>query len=410
MYWLVTLAPVWGGGGTTPEISQLTLTISGTDHTATIKGTKITVELPFGSAIPESATVKSVTLSEKATGLATGDLINLNNGAATIPITAEDGTKITYSITITALEVTVEEIEKNADTDVRNSYVLFSISAAGNLANVHLALKERDENPPMVQEMKDYALKRDIGTTPINVLIAQRMNAPMITFAKTFFDDTTQSTGGDGMTINPSSDPNNEEMAIAFDGIVSSGSFTKATEPWVEDSLLKPSTNYTLYGMYNETVQSLGDFSTDASPTSWTQTTTQKDLVGLDTTVHQDNNNLTLTLNSDEYYIIPLQTKLPDSKTAAYYNLYYSQQISDNNVIKNDFTLFTVPDAGMLYQISMFPHNNTLGEVFANSFVLVDTAHITKPSNTSNVSWGVSIRYADGQTSAEYNLSFSIQD
>ena len=301
--------------------------------------------MPFGSAIPESATVKSVTLSEKAAGLATGDLINLNNGAATIPITAEDGTKITYSITITALEVTVEEIEKNADTDVRNSYVLFSISATGNLANVHLALKERDENPPMVQEMKDYALKRDIGTTPINVLIAQRMNAPMITFAKKFFNDTTQSTGGNGMTINPSSDPDTAEMAIAFDGSVGGSSFTKATEPWVEDSLLKPSTNYTLYGMYNETVQSLGDFSTDASPTSWTQTTTEQDLVGLDTTVHQDN-NLTLTLNRDEYYIIPLQTKLPVSRTAAYYNLYYSQQISgdtaikNDNVIMNDFTLF----------------------------------------------------------------------
>ena len=110
----------------------------------------------------------------------------------------------TYSGTVTA-DITVEvfsEIEaveipkRAAATDVRDSYVLFSISADQLKTDYHLAVKEAAEPAPTPAEMSSGALKRNIGTDAINVLIAQRLNAPMIDFARAYFADNSQNSSG----------------------------------------------------------------------------------------------------------------------------------------------------------------------------------------------------------------------
>ena len=184
-------------------------------------------------------------------------------------------------------KVTATEVSKRAATDVRDSYGLFSITAKEDVENYYLAVKETGEPAPTAAEMTNHGLKRKLSSTPVTVLIAQRMNAPMITFAKAYFGDTNHQTLGAGMT----GDLSDEHISgVVSDGADVSGTWTKATQPWVAESVLKPSTDYTLYGMSDETVQNLLAFSTDPSPTSWK--TTNADVAGVDTTVGEAANLL----------------------------------------------------------------------------------------------------------------------
>ena len=105
----------------------------------------------------------------------------------------------------------------------------------------HLAVKEASEPAPTAEEMSSGALKRNIGTDAINVLIAQRLNAPMIAFARAFFADNSQTDLGADMSSNEL----HSDFGLIFDDIAS------GADAWVAESVLKPSTQYALYGMDN---------------------------------------------------------------------------------------------------------------------------------------------------------------
>ena len=396
------------GGGNSKKSSEakmtaLTVTVGDADYTAHISGDTATVTLPGGTAIPGSVTVKSVTLSAKATGLAANDRLTLTDGRATVTITAEDGATVAYTIVIQALTVTAVEVSKRAATDVRDSYGLFSITANEDVADYYLAVKETGEPTPTTQEMTDHGLKRDLSSTAITVLIAQRMDAPMITFAKAYFDDPTQKNLGDGMTGHFQSD----EQASFFDGDDSNSPYVEAPNPWIEGSVLQPETGYTLYGMGDGAVQALLAFTTDASPASWTRQEAGR--IGVDTTVDADN-GLILTLNSDEYYIIPLQVITQDSLDVTALDVSYSQKTTGNQQLPGpNLACFGPPKSGYEYQLVMFPFQSTFGEAVRNTYVLIDTSRITT-GGSSSLEWGVTMSLSDSTATPLYKLKFTIQE
>ena len=244
------------------KITELTVTINGTDYPITFDTDRaFTVSIPIAETIPGKITVKSAAISEKASGLQASDELAVTNNQASITITAEDGTTISYTLSLNVLsaKITATEIPKRADTDVRDSYVLFSIEANKNLSNYHLAVKEKGKTAPATAEMTDGALKRNLSTNPINVLIAQRLNAPIISYAQ---NTNSGKTLGTGMS---------STSGLVFDSISDgSGSWTPAsgTHAWIAESVLKESTQYILYGMDNggTEVSELLTFTTDATP------------------------------------------------------------------------------------------------------------------------------------------------
>ena len=86
------------------EIKALTLTLDGSEYSATdFDSTTVTVTVPPGTTIPDSVTVVSVTLSSGASGLAVNTVLPLQDGSATVTLTAEDGvTTAEYTIAVTA--------------------------------------------------------------------------------------------------------------------------------------------------------------------------------------------------------------------------------------------------------------------------------------------------------------------
>ncbi len=214
-------------------------------------------------------------------------------------IIACNATENNEAITSSRTEITVTEIPKRADTDVRDSYVLFSIEANKNLSNYHLAVKETSEAAPTAAEMTNGALKRNLSTHPINVLIAQRLNAPIISYAKDTDPSKTLGTGmtnNDGIILDSAKDQ-------ADTWIAASG-----TNAWVAESVLKSSTQYTLYGMENNgtVVKELLGFSTDA--TAVTSNYPAEDAITMvDSTLA--GTDYDIALHADEYYIFPMQTQ-----------------------------------------------------------------------------------------------------
>ncbi len=214
-------------------------------------------------------------------------------------IIACNATESNEAKTSSQTEITVTEIPKRATTDIRDSYVLFTIEANKNLSNYHLAVKEKGKTVPTTVEMTDGALKRNLSTNSINVLIAQRLNAPIISYAK---DTDPGKTLGTGMTSNTGiildSAKDQTDTWIAATG----------TNAWIAESVLKPSTQYTLYGMENNgvTVKELLDFSTDATavtsgyPAEDAVTVVDSTLAGTD---------YDIALHADEYYIFPVQSQ-----------------------------------------------------------------------------------------------------
>ena len=131
------------------------------------------------------------------------------------------------------------------------------------------------------------------------MLIAQRLNAPIISYAK---DTNPGKTLGTGMT--------NNTGVILDSAKDSADTWTAATgtNAWVAESVLKPSTQYTLYGMENNgtAVKELLEFSTDATavtsdyPAEDAVTVVDSTLAGTD---------YDIALHADEYYIFPVQTQ-----------------------------------------------------------------------------------------------------
>ncbi len=213
-------------------------------------------------------------------------------------------------------EITVTEIPKRANTDVRDSYVLFSIEANKNLSNYHLAVKEKGKTAPATAEMTDGALKRNLSTNPINVLIAQRLNAPIISYAQ---NTNSGKTLGTGMS---------STSGLVFDSISDgSGSWTPAsgTHAWIAESVLKESTQYILYGMDNggTEVSELLTFTTDATPlSSANEPADQLDVI--DTTLV--GGNLEIAVHTNEWYIFPIQTQIQQQAQV------YSVQLNSSDI------------------------------------------------------------------------------
>ena len=211
-----------------------------------------------------------------------------------------------YSGTVTA-DITVEvfsEIEaveipkRAAATDVRDSYVLFSISADQLKTDYHLAVKEAAEPAPTPAEMSSGALKRNIGTDAINVLIAQRLNAPMIDFARTYFADNSQTTLGtnmQGLYLQ-------NDFGFIFDNTA------VGAEAWVAESILKESTEYALYGMENGGTQVIRLLTATTDSLLSSPTAPDDTLTLFDTTLERG--HIEIAVNANEYYIFPHQSEL----------------------------------------------------------------------------------------------------
>ena len=356
-------------------ITELTVTINGSDYPITFdENRSSTVPIPAAETIPSKITVKSAVISEKADGLQASDELAVTNNQASITITAEDGTRVSYTLllTIMPLKVTAEEISKRVTADVRDSYVLFAIEANKDLSNYHLAVKETSEAvPPTAAEMTDGALKRNIGTNPINVLIAQRLNAPMVTFAKQYFADTTHQTLGTDMlkSLRPS-----HNSGLIYDGNAA------GTEAWVKESTLKALTGYTLYGMEEggNQVDALQTFMTDDTlgiPT------TGPEISHADSTLEEG--HIEIAINANELYIFPLQVQL-NAPPITYLQLHFSHKISANmqiqipNSVGEPGAYWGGPQDNLRYEhmLHIFKNMGSLKEVYASSafYVLMNTA------------------------------------
>ncbi len=293
----------------------------------------------------------------------------VTNNQVLITITAEDGTSVSYTLFLNIiLAVTAEEIPKRTAADVRDSYVLFNIEANKNLSNYHLAVKEKGKTAPTTTEMTKGALKRHLSTNSINVLIAQRLNAPMITFAKTHFTNSSHTILGQGMTSHF-----NNGSGLIFDSKDVNNVWTPATgtNAWVAESVLRPNTEYSIYGMKDRgsQVESLLTFNTDSPAYPSAQTNDDASLI--DSTLEEG--YIDISLNADEHYIFPLQSsQLKKDLERNYY--YYSGQSAGNIAhIIDSWEIFGVSDSGYRYQLYMYRSETTEEEMLFNTYVLINT-------------------------------------
>lgn len=132
-----------------------------------------------------------------------------------------------------ALIINATEIAKRAPSDIRDSYVLFSITANQSLTDYHQAVKKTTDTAHTAAEMKAGALKWNIGPESINILIAQWLNAQIIQFAEKFFANNADRTLGTGM-LGASWDAN---FAMILDKTAS------GSNAWIAESVLEPSLN-----------------------------------------------------------------------------------------------------------------------------------------------------------------------
>ena len=289
------------------------------------------------------------------------------------------------SPTSTQPEITAAEIPKRAHADVRDSYVFFSISSLEDKADYHLAVKEKGETAPTTAEMTDGALKRNLSTNPINVLIAQRLNAPIISYAK---DTDPGKTLGTGMTNNAGvildSAKDQADTWIAATG----------TNAWVAESVLKPSTQYTLYGMENNgsAVKELLEFSTDATAVT-SNYPAEDTLTMVDTTLA--GTDYDIALHADEYYIFPLQSQFyPVSGDEIILITLEADRIDAFSILVEGRMLFsgTAP-SDMLFLVKSIDGASS-GELFQKgSYLLLITANRTsdfwEQSSILSVSTGI---------------------
>ncbi len=299
-------------------------------------------------------------------------------------IIACNATENNEAITSSQTVITVTEISKRAAADVRDSYVLFTIEANKDLSNYHLAVKEKGKTAPTTAEMTAGALKRNIGTNSINVLIAQRLNAPMVTFAKQYFADTTHQTLGTDMLKSLRTSHN---FGLIYDGNAA------GTEAWVKESTLKALTGYTLYGMEEggNQVDALQTFVTDDTlgiPT------TGPEISHADSTLEEG--HIEIAINTNELYIFPLQVQL-NAPPITYLQLDFSNKTSGNLLVGVPSSIgepgsifgggIETEYPNYVYMLYLFKNRGSLKEVYASSalYVLMDTAAL----NYDTLQYGV---------------------
>ncbi|MCM8922345.1 MAG: hypothetical protein LC540_20190, partial [Candidatus Thiodiazotropha sp.] len=178
--------------GTDTSLEQAGLTIADAAHTVTeavggsyampVTANGLTAGTDYTLSItpPSSTATRAVTIDDDGQITITTAIVLADGGTYTVTATGKDNYEgtVTGDFVLTVFKVTATEIAKRAVTDVRDSYVLFSISANKAVTDYHLAVKEANATAPTAGEMTSGALKRNLGTDAINVLIAQRMNAP----------------------------------------------------------------------------------------------------------------------------------------------------------------------------------------------------------------------------------------
>ena len=259
------------------------------------------------------------------------------------------------------------EIPKRAPADVRDSYVLFSISAGQLKTDYHLAVKEAAaESAPTSEEMSSGALKRNIGTESINVLIAQRLNAPMIDFARAYFADNSQTALGTDMTSTNLQD----DFGLIFDDTAG------GAEAWVAESVLKPTTEYALYGMDNggTRVTRLLTVTTDSTlgPPTYPPDDTFR---SVDTTLEAG--HIEIAINANEFYIFPHQVELNPTGSLSHLAFFSSKQTAgDAFLTLATKTLFqSPPDPGYFGFLYLFKTVGTelLETLKKGSYVLINT-------------------------------------
>ena len=235
---------IGGGGGNSKKSSEakmtaLTVTVGDVDYTAHISGDTATVTLPSGTAIPGSVTVKSVTLSAKATGVKSGDTITLTDGQGGITITAEDGTTGKYTLTVRQ-SVAAQVLPKG--TDEYRAHAQGFVLSAVEEKDYRLALKEAGAAPGASELRHSSAtLVRTLGPTAIKVIMSFTMDT-------NFFDAGTDWTSAE----------------------YTAGTKAVKNEK-VTPVLLQPGTDYSLYAVEEDgggDVHKLLDFTTDAVPST----------------------------------------------------------------------------------------------------------------------------------------------
>ena len=292
------------------------------------------------------------------------------------------------------------EISKRAPADVRDSYVLFSISAGQLKTDYHLAVKEAAaESAPTPEEMSSGALKRNIGTDSINVLIAQRLNAPIIDFARAYFADNSQKDLGTGMT----SVKLENDFGLIFDDTAG------AAEAWVAESVLKPSTEYALYGMDNGGTRVTKLLTVTTDSTLGPPANAPDDTFRLvDTTLEEG--HIEIAINANEYYIFPHQSELNTTSSVNRIEFYLSTQSAANIIfLMQNKGVYGTPDPG--YQGSLYLFTTIGAELLETvkkgCYVLINTGH-SIPAEQEQYYGTFMILEAQGTQSVTNTLHYSI--
>lgn len=244
------------GGGTDPksdqaELTALTVTIDNTDYAVTFDANQTAkVTIPSGKTITE-ITVKTATLSPKATGLQAKNELKVTAGRVSITITAENGTSsVEYTITLVPNIIVTEIAKTNPDADKRHHYVLFHlVSGDGSSGGRYKLALKPSTNPaaPTVQEMKDGdGVHRIVTNTEKRVLLSYTLGSEIGSYMER--SDILAKAVKDGDTVG----------ADVID---------------IDSYLLSPGESYTLYALKegSDLVEAPKEFTTDAfSATSTT--------------------------------------------------------------------------------------------------------------------------------------------
>ena len=255
--------------------------------------------LPGGTAIPDTVTVKSVTLSAKATGLKTGDTITLTDGQATVTIKAEDGTTKQWTLTLTlASEVAIEELVIG---DRWAAFTLSGASAAAGSGQYYFGIKPKSAGAaPTESEMtaeNDLNVKTyTVGTDPINVILATTLNSPLVGFFSGKWNDANTKTDASGAVWT--------DTDITTFTDAGANAMTGADEFSARRSMLTPETEYDIYIRKEgeSTVSLLYSFTTAATDTTTATTPGLELLSAVDTLLGN-----TITAHRENWEIVPLQ-------------------------------------------------------------------------------------------------------
>ncbi|OQX29295.1 MAG: hypothetical protein B0D92_04420, partial [Spirochaeta sp. LUC14_002_19_P3] len=275
----------------------------------------------------------------------------------------------------TSTEITATEVPKRAQTDVRDSYVLFRIEATQAVSNYYLGVKQAALDAPSAAELTEGGLKRNLSTTAINVLIAQELNAKMVVFAKMFFGDKTHQTLGTDMHGVFKED--NFQALILDDAAVGEAA-------WVSQSVLQAGTAYKLYGMLEGgSVNELLEFATDA-------TSTKEDArpTFVDSTL--ENGHLEISVKTNEFYIFPMQTtraQIQTGQTAGLQSFDFEKDDDDDTyaittILVSGKEIYGNPGPELDNHLYLFKSGASDDEVFSNAYILFDTLDVGEDGKT----------------------------